>query len=214
MIGCQCCGIEDVFDEKSAAMDLKRYIRDGPKGTTRNLLDALRAEGVEEATLLDIGGGIGAIQFELLRAGLDEAIGVEASGANVRVARAEAQRRGVAERVKHHHADFVEIHDQLPEVDIVTLDRVICCYRNMPALICRSAGHARSLFGIIYPRDTWLNKLVVNLINLFQILRRSPFRVFIHATAGVDRRLREEGLQMNYLRRTPIWQVMVYRRQM
>jgi magnesium-protoporphyrin O-methyltransferase len=212
MIGCQCCGIEDVFDERSAARNLKRYLNNGPKGTTKLLLDALIAKGNGKATLLDIGGGIGAIQFELLRAGLIRAVGVEASGANVRAARSEALRRGIADRVQHHHADYVDIHDQLQDADIVTLDRAICCYRNMPALVSLAAAHTRSVIGIVYPRDTRFNKLLVRLLNGFQVLRRSPFRVFIHATATVDRLLRAEGLQMKYLRRTPFWQVMVYQR--
>jgi 2-polyprenyl-3-methyl-5-hydroxy-6-metoxy-1,4-benzoquinol methylase len=212
MIGSQCCGIEDVFNESSATRSLNRYLQNGPKRTTRLLLDALIADGVEGATLLDIGGGIGAIQFELLNAGLDKVIGVEASGANVRVAKSEARRIGVAERAEHYHADFVEIQDQLPEADIVTMDRAICCYRNMSALIKHAAKHTRSQIGIVYPRDNWLNKLFAALLNAVLALRGSPFRVFVHATKAVDHLLRKQGLHLKFLRKTPSWQVVVYQR--
>lgn len=212
MIGCHCCGIEDVFDERSAARSLKRYLQNGPKRTTRILLDALIAEDIQGSSLLDIGGGIGAIQFELLNAGINHVIGVEASGANVRVARSESRRRGVAEHTKHYHADFVEIQEQLPDADIVTLDRALCCYGDMPALVDRSAKHTRSRLGIVYPRDNWLNKMLVALLNAVLALRHSPFRVFVHATDAVDQLLRDGGLHLKYLRRTPFWQVMVYQR--
>jgi magnesium-protoporphyrin O-methyltransferase len=201
-----------VFNERSAARSLKRYLQNGPKRTTRILLDTLIAEGVQGSSLLDIGGGTGVIQFELLNAGLLHVIGVEASRANVRAAQSEAQRRDLVERTKHYHADFVEIQDQLPDADIVTLDRAICCYRNMPALVSHAAGHTRSRLGIVYPRDHWLNKIFVAALNMVLALRRSPFRVYVHAVDAVDHLLREGGLKMKYERKTPFWQVMVYQR--
>ena len=58
-----------MFGTGEAEGDLKRYRRNGPDSTTKALIEAIVAEGVEGATLLDIGGGIGAIAFELLDAG-------------------------------------------------------------------------------------------------------------------------------------------------
>ncbi len=65
----QCQGIERMFDRRAAERELRQYRAAGPGGTTRLLIDALKAEGVAGLTLLDIGGGVGAIQHELLRAG-------------------------------------------------------------------------------------------------------------------------------------------------
>jgi hypothetical protein len=62
----QCQGIEDLFSEEYVAGELKRYRRRGPDKTTRILIEALKKDGVEGETLLDIGGGLGAIQHELL----------------------------------------------------------------------------------------------------------------------------------------------------
>jgi len=78
---CQCQAIESRFNQKVAAEKLKQYRHKGPEKTTRLLLDALKAESVAGLTLLDIGGGIGAIQHELLKTGLSSATGVEASSA-------------------------------------------------------------------------------------------------------------------------------------
>jgi hypothetical protein len=51
---CQCQGIETYFNRKSVAKDLKQYRKEGPAKTTRMLIDALKAEGIKEMTLLDI----------------------------------------------------------------------------------------------------------------------------------------------------------------
>jgi hypothetical protein len=47
------------YDEKRATSELRKYRERGPIPSTRALIEALKAEGVEGATLLDIGGGIG-----------------------------------------------------------------------------------------------------------------------------------------------------------
>src|SRR5678815_66764 len=67
---CQCQGIEQLFGKREAMRRLRAYLRRGSDKTTRLLVDALLAEGIEGATLLDIGGGVGALQLELLSAGL------------------------------------------------------------------------------------------------------------------------------------------------
>ena len=65
---CQYRGMESQFDRGEAERKLRAYRRRGPVLSTRILLDALVAEGVAGLTLLDIGGGVGAIQHELLKA--------------------------------------------------------------------------------------------------------------------------------------------------
>lgn len=79
----QCQGIESFFDQKEANKELKGYRKKGPAKTTQMLIDALRAAGVQGSTLLDIGGGVGAIQYELLKAGASGAVSVEASTAYI-----------------------------------------------------------------------------------------------------------------------------------
>ncbi|UCC73007.1 MAG: methyltransferase domain-containing protein [Gemmatimonadota bacterium] len=82
---------------------------------------------MEGATLLDIGGGVGVIQHELLDAGARGATGVEAVPRYLAAARGEAERRGHAERVDLVLGDFVELAGAIEPADMVTLDRVICC---------------------------------------------------------------------------------------
>ena len=96
------CGCEDgfeIFDEKSAQADLERYHQHGPDDTTKLLLDMIRERGVGGASVLDIGGGVGVIDHELLGAGAARAVLVDASPPAVEAARSEARRRGTLDRL-------------------------------------------------------------------------------------------------------------------
>jgi magnesium-protoporphyrin O-methyltransferase len=176
------------------------------------LLDALTAEGVEGLSLLDIGGGIGAISFELLKSGITAATEVDASPAFVTSARAEAAREGVADRVDCRAGDFVALAADLPAAGIVTLDRVICCYPDMDALVGQSASKAARLYGAVYPRDTWWTRAARSLANLTFRLLRNPLRLHIHRTATVDALIRGHGLEPRFHRDAGFWQVTVYAR--
>ena len=208
----QCQGIEQRFDTGAGARKLSAYLRNGPDRTTRLLVDALRAEGVTDATLLDIGGGIGAIQLELLASGLRSATDVDAASGYLAVARAEAARRGYDGRVTYRHGDFVALSGDLAPADIVTLDRVICCYHDMPALVGASVAKAGRLYGVGYPRDDWWVRLSLAAENAGQWVQRSSFRAFVHPTRKVDGIIRAAGFERHFFQRTAAWQVIVYGR--
>ena len=209
---CQCCGIEEQFNRAEATRKLREYRRAGPARTTQLLIDALMREPVAGQTLLDIGGGVGAIQHALLKAGAATATAVEASTAYLAVAREEAARQEHAERIIYHHGNFVDIAATLPSADIVTLDRVICCYHDMPTLVDRSSAKAARLYGLVYPRDTWWVRAGLRAENALLWLQRSTFRVFAHSSAAVDAIVRRNGLQQRFARNAGAWQAVVYER--
>ncbi len=212
---CQCEGIEREFDQNGVAKELKEYRRKGLDSldkTTRMLIDAVKARGVGGMTLLDIGGGIGAIQHELLGAGASSAVQVDASQAYIQGAKEEAERMGIADRIEHYHGNFVDLARNIEPADIVTLDKVICCFHDMEALVRLSSEKVRTLYGLVYPRDTWLTKLALRIGNLIHWLKRSPFRAFVHRTKAVEVVVRENGLKEIFYRRTFLWQVLLYSR--
>ena len=203
----------DFYDERRAASDLKRYHEKGPRPWTRTLIESLKAEGVEGATLLDIGGGIGAIQHELLDAGLARATSVDASGPYLDASRKESDRRGYGGRVTYRHGDFVELAESIAPADIVTLDRVINVYPDWQRLIELSAARARRLYGLVYPRDRRFVKLVIVGINLTSRLRGKGVRAAVRPADAVERALRENGFTLHVAKSVgPAWQVAVYRR--
>lgn len=212
MSSCQCQGIETQFDKTFAERELKRYRRKGVRKTTRILLDALQDGSIENMTLLDVGGGVGGIQLEMLRSGLKHATSVDASAAYQEAAREEAARQGVEDRIDFLYGDFVEHAGEIAEADIVTLDRVICCYDDMPALVSASARHARKRYGLVYPRRAWWTRAGVAGANLWLRMRRCPMRTFLHPPADVDHLLQREGLQRRSRSTTMVWHVDVYER--
>ena len=138
----QCEGIEAQFGQAEARKKLRRFQRRGPDKTTRLLIDALRLaldeSDARDAVLLDVGGGVGAIHHELLNGRVVRAIHLDASTAHLAVAREETERRSHGDQVEFVYGDFVAVADRIPTADLVTLDRVICCYDDMEP--CRSLG--------------------------------------------------------------------------
>ena len=209
---CQCQGIESKFDQKKAAKELQKYRNEGPSKNTRMLNDALKAQGISGMTLLDIGGGVGTIQHELLNAGVSSCINVEASLAYVKAAKEEANRQGHADSIRHLHGNFVDLAKDVPQCDIVTLDRVICCYHDVSALVGLSSERAGRIYGVVYPRNTWWTKILTALENLYFRIQRNPFRTFIHPTEVVEEIVLSKGFVRRFFREVGQWQVVVYER--
>lgn len=188
-----CRGAEKIFDQGTAERELKAYRAHGPGATTRLLIAALKAAGVVDRTLLDIGGGVGAIQHALLTDGARSAVAIDASSAYLDAAQKEAERQGHANRVAYQQGDFVELAPHLPQADIVTLEKVICCYPDMRALVGLSSARAGTLYGVVFPRDTWWMRIGGRVMNLLLQLQRSTFRFFVHPTEAIEAVVRANG---------------------
>ncbi len=214
MTQCQCDGIESKFDEQYATEKLELYHREGPDPTTRAMLEAIRAEvDVEGLTLLDIGGGVGIVQHELLQSGLASAVEVEVSEGYAAANRAEAELRGHADRITHVLGDFGSVADSVEPADIVTLDRAICCWHDMPDLVSRSAEKASRLYATVYPRDAWWVRYGWRTYgNARHLLNRNPMRVHIHRTREIDAILATKGLSRRSYREMGVWQITVFAR--
>jgi len=210
---CNCCTITDkTFGESDARHNLRRYRMRGPAGQTSELLKSIRSEGLKDATLIDVGGGIGAIHHELLEDTVSSATHVDASSAYLRAAEGEAARRGHAGRVEFIHADFSDVASGLPPADIVTLDRVVCCYTDFRGLLAAAAGRSKHLLAMTYPREAWYTRVAIRITDWVQWLRRDPFRVFVHPVAQMDTVLRSNGMRRVSLKRLFVWEVALYSR--
>ena len=209
---CQCEATEREFGRENAEKELRRFRRRGPIPTTRALIDALRAQDIEGASVLDIGGRVSAVHHVLLDSGASSAVHIDVSPDYLALSREESIRRNHGERVQFLRGDFVRLAPTASSADVVTLDRVICCYPDMEALVSASAAKARRLYGAVYPRETWWVRLAVNLANAYMRLRRSAFRMFLHSPAAIDTVLRRSGLEPRVLQRKFFWEIAVYAR--
>ena len=141
-----------------------------------------------------------------------EATHVDASSAYLKEAKAEAARRGHGERVNFIHADFTDVATDLQKADIVTLDRVVCCYPDFRKLLKAAADHSRKALALSYPREVWYIRIGLKVANFFQRLRKDPFRVFLHPIAEMDSLIKREGFERVSLRRLFIWEIVLYQR--
>ena len=212
MAHCQCEGIERCFGAERVVQELANYRKRGAARTTRLLIETLQTEPLEGLTLLDIGGGVGAIAHALLPAGVSHALDVDASTAYLAAAREEAEQRGLSERMSFTHGNFIEVAPTIPATDLVTLDRVICCFDDMPALVGLSAAKAKRLYGLVYPRDTWWMRLYNRARTVLSGMRRTPMRFYVHSTTAVDAVVRAQGLERRTSREAGVWQVVLYAR--
>jgi magnesium-protoporphyrin O-methyltransferase len=209
---CQSSGIACRFGADWATKSLASYRKTGAGDTAHGLVELIKKEDIEGMTVLDIGGGIGAVQYGLLHAGATRAVNVEASAAQVVAAQTEAKRQGLAGRVAVYQGDFVALASTIADEDIVTLDRVVCCYHDMPALVGLSVEHTRKLYGLVYPRKAWWVRAWIVLHNSYLYARRNPFRMFRHSPREIDAIVRRAGFRPRHSARTWFWDIVVYAR--
>jgi SAM-dependent methyltransferase len=201
---------EQQFTEKKAASEIARYRTKGPGPTTRLLRDGLVNAGSVEGTVLDIGGGVGALSFELLDRGVEHAVIVDASRAYLAAASDEADRRGRASATSTLPGDFVALSGQVPSADLVTLDRVVCCYQMYEPLLVEASQHAVRRFAYSYPRNRWFVRLWVRIDNALRRWRSNPFRTFVHPPCEMQRIVEAAGFRLASRRCTSVWSADVF----
>jgi SAM-dependent methyltransferase len=202
-----------MFRTSVARRDARRYREKGLDRASRALVAALRSRGVSGARVLEGGGGIGAVQLELLAAGAAGATNVELSSAYEDEAAALARERGVEGRVERRLGDFVADAAGLPQADVVVLHRAVCCYPDGPAFVAAAAGRTTRLLALTVPRENAATRLGARAVNLFLRLRGCGFRTFVHRMPDLLAAAREHGLEpVSVEPVTVLWQLAVLER--
>jgi 2-polyprenyl-3-methyl-5-hydroxy-6-metoxy-1,4-benzoquinol methylase len=180
----ECCQADyrKLFNRKFAARDARKYRAHGVTGSSRTLVEL--AGDVHGASVLDIGGGIGAIGLELLEAGAASTTNVEISGGYEEEAANLLTERGLAQRVERRVTDIVADQGVAPH-DVVVMHRVVCCYPDVDALMHAAAGRTRRRLVLTYPQErSWIRAGIV-VMNCFLRLRGCGFRTYVHAVARI-----------------------------
>jgi hypothetical protein len=201
------------FRTSVARRDARRYRAKGLDKASRALVDALRSRGVAGARVLEGGGGIGAVQLELLAAGASGATNVELSSAYEDEAAALARERGVEERVERRLGDFVADAAELPRSDVVVLHRAVCCYPDGPAFVAAAADRSTRLLALTVPRENAATRLAARMVNVFLRLRGCGFRTFVHQMPDLVEAARAHGLEpVSVEPVTALWQLALFER--
>jgi 2-polyprenyl-3-methyl-5-hydroxy-6-metoxy-1,4-benzoquinol methylase len=198
-----------LFSRKSAARDLGRYRERGLNGTSREL--AALAGDVQGASVLDVGGGIGAIELELLEAGAARATNIELSGGYEEAAAELIAEHGLESRVDRRVGDFVTT-DVDPH-DIVVLHRVVCCYPDANALVGAAADHTKRTLLLTYPQERVWMRAGLRMINAWLRLTRCGFRTYVHPVATIVAAAEAHGLRLERRERHGLlWESAVFAR--
>lgn len=201
---CSCAATASQFGGRCAQRDRARYERHGPDPTTRLLLDELRPVTHRGDTLLDVGGGIGVLGLELQAAGLREVVLVEAAPPYLAVAQDLFARSARAAQFRGVPGNFAEITPPLA-AEIVTLNRVVCCYPDFATLLRAAAASARGVLALSFPKDRWYVRLALGVENLTRRVTGNAFRAFVHPPSEMAAVLSGAGWRRPGQRFTLTW---------
>ena len=211
-----CCRPSDydkVFDEKHARSKARDYARNGLSGDSQRIVDLVRGRLPPGYSVLEIGGGVGEIQLELLKDGAARALNIELATQYERVADEMIRDRGLTDRVERRLGDFVREAATIPSADVVIMNRVVCCYPDLEALVGAAADHARHYMVMTFPVDRWWIRCGIAAANTFLAIRGSTFRGYAHATNAVIAMAESRGaLRLSEHRRGLIWQLVALER--
>ena len=205
-----CCdprGCDQMFDDRFARRMATRYRKKGLDQTSRRMLDLLAAQGLEGATVLEIGGGVGEIQIELLRRGAASATNLELSPGYEAEAARLLDEAGLTGRVQRRLADIATDPDAAPPGDIVVLHRAVCCYPDFATLLAAVARHARRQVVFSFPPRNVGSRTVLAIQNRLLGWGGRQFRAFAHPPEAMFAVLREHGLNVTLAHRGAVWQV-------
>jgi hypothetical protein len=195
-----------------ARRSLKRYRERGLDELERAMVAAGGAGGLEGVRVLEIGGGIGALQAELLAAGADTGEIVELVPAWEPYARELAREKGLEQRVEFRIADVIEESGGVGPADVVVLNRVVCCSPDGVRLTGVAATLARRKLVLCFPRDRFLVRVGLGLVNGgMRVLGRS-YRTFVHPRAALVAAAEGEGLTLAEADRSFLWEFIALRR--
>lgn len=195
-----------------AHSEANRYRRKGLDATSRRIFEFVKSQGVEGRTVLEVGGGIGAIQIELLKAGAARTVSVELTPTYEDDANALLRESGLADRAERRIMDFAMTGAEVDGADIVIMNRVICCYPDMPRLASQASDHARQLLVMSFPRRAWWMRIGLGLGNLILRLTRREFQIFLHPPRRILATSEEHGLRVIFDQTGVIWTVAALRR--
>lgn len=190
----------------------KRFQRRGFERSQQQLFAGLRQADFVEASVLEVGSGVGHLHQTMLEQGADRATGIDLAPRMIEEAQQWARERGLSDRTHYLQGDFMELSDQIETADVTVLDKVVCCYPDADGLVHRSLAKTARVYGLTYPRDRWYVRAAVAVGAFGMRLLGSSFRPYVHDPVQVERWIAEAGFRKQYEARTLIWLTQVYAR--
>lgn len=188
----------------------RRFRKRRFEASQEQLLAGLAEVGYRDATLLEIGCGVGALHQELLEQGAARATGIDLAPRMIEKAEQLAAERGLADRTRYLIGDFMVMGEALEPAEVALLDKVVCCYPDADGLVHASLDRTARVYALTYPRDRWYVRAGMALGSLLMWLIRSDFRPYLHDPRQVEAWIRDAGFVKRYENTTLVWLTQVY----
>lgn len=169
--------------------------------------------------MLDVGCGTGDLALGSLARGAEHATGIDLAGGAIAQARSLAAERGLTDRTSFTAGDGAVA--LLAPHDVVALNRVLCCYPSVEALLANTLGATRAVYAYTAPVHNGLvgrfNRISVAISNRWFRFREKKFRgfrAFVHDLHAVDRTIAAAGFRRVHDSRVrAVWQLVVFTRE-
>jgi len=191
----------------------KRFSKKGLEPSQQQLMAGLQQAGFADATVLEIGSGVGHFHMTILEQGAKSATGIDLAPKMIEEAENWSKDRGLDGRVHYFQGDFMEILSQIEAAEVTVLDKVVCCYPDADGLVHRSLEKTTRVYALTYPRYRLSVRMAIGIGALMMKLIGSSFRPYAHRPDDIERWVTAAGFQKRYQDTTFIWLTQVYVKQ-
>ena len=188
----------------------RRFTKNGFEPSQRQLMRGIEQAGFANATLLEVGSGVGYMHQVLLEQGAKSAVGIDLASDMLKEAQQWADEKGLTNRVQYIQGDFIELLDHVDNAEVTILDKVVCCYPHAELLINSSTKKTNRVYALTYPRNRWFIRVAMEVMAFFLKLIGSDFRSFVHNPDDIERWILQAGFKKSYQEQTFIWLSQVY----
>ena len=210
-----CCNraeYNNTFDDQLAKQELGDYLKSGLKKSSLPFMKVLEALPLDNKSVLDIGGGIGALTFELFKKNILKVSHVDLSEPYVKTFRSEVDRRSLTEKVQSYHGDFLDFVNDIETADLVSLDKVICCYPDFDNLVRQSIKKSNVWYAYSIPRTNLTTRIYFFIDKIMNKLKGKNLSVFFHSKDAIERIVIESGFTKLTEKLDGYWRVVLFKK--
>ena len=120
--------------------------------------------------------------------------------------------RSYENQIQVEMGDFTELHKGLPKADIVTLDKVICCYHDYKPLVELSLQKCKRLYAYTIPRNVWWVKAIHGVEVMIKSFKKNSLRTIIHPASDIEQKVISAGFKKIYQKFNREWLTVLYER--
>ena len=207
-----CCGADLFFDKKTADKKYRQYLKKGPSRVTSKIIQQLEKQTIEGTTMIDVGGGIGALQWWFLANGGTKTTDIDASTGYLQQARNHAEENGWSAKASFVTGDCTEAYDQLDQPDYITLDKVVCCYPNYKEILESTCDKSEGYVSLSYPMDGFVSETINWFSAMFLKLKNNSFQPYVHPVSEIRKVFNQKGYKRVAHQLAFPWHVETYKK--